>query len=443
MRFTIKPVSVLPAIAAGAVLASAAFADQDAKKPVSLALKAGVTHTDNRDSIEDGALRAGVPMKKEDQWAFYIAPVIAFHHEVTDSVEFDASYSPVFRWYDNCRPGSEKNKIDHTVRATLDLMLTPITEFKVAETFWFSGQKDYFYGTDYQYDPSRPNRIGNDYFENRLRASLKQELSEGGDYAKATGRWRIKRYDDDELADSSDEDEYGARLDLMRVHSKHFSYGIFGDYTSWDRCTDASQYQDMKLELGVYYFTFGAQATWDFYGNGDTYLYGNLGWTHATYEADDMDDQDDPSAQLEMRLFQTKPTQLLAGVRYGRDYSDVYPFSSQLDLAGYLSVKQYVGADRDIWFNASIELRNRQYDVGDDLDPTAARYGYVKALMDANGGKTEFDRDSVYFRLAANWAFNDWLSAAAFYSYEKIDADAKIGSIYDENVFGLSATLKY
>ena len=436
-------VSLLPVLVAGVVLSSAAFADQEVQKPVSFALKAGVTHTDNRDSIEDGTLRAGVPMKKEDQWSFYIAPVIAFHHETTDTVKFDAAYAPVYRWYDNCRPGSEKSKLEHTVRADLDLMLTPITEFKIGESFWFSGQKDYFYGTDYNYDPSRPNRLGNDYWENRLRASVKQSLSEGGDYAKLTGRWRIKRYEDDELADSSDEDEYGARLDLMRVHSKHLTYGLFADYTSWDRCTDAAQYQDMKLELGVDYATFGAQATWDFYGNGDTYLYGSFGWTRAWYEADDMDDQDSPAAQLEMRLFQTKPTQLLAGVRYGRDFSDIYPFSSQLDLAGYVALTQYVGADRDLWFNASLELRNRQYDVEDDLDPTAYRYGYVEALKDANGGKTEYDRDSVYLRLAANYKFNDWLSSAAFYSYEKIDADEMVGTSYEENVFGLSATLKY
>ena len=154
-----------------------------------------------------------------------------------------------------------------------------------------------------------------------------------------------------------------------------------------------------------------------------------------------MDDTDAPSLQLEVRLFQTKPTQFLAGIRYGRDFSDIYPFSSQLDLAGYIALTQYVGADRDLWFNASLELRNRQYDVEDDLDPTALRYGYVEALKEANGGKTEYDRDSVYFRLAANYRFTDWLSGAAFYSYEKIDSD--VGTSYDENVCGVSATLKY
>lgn len=441
MRLNKHSVTLMPALVAGALLSSAAFADQDAQKPVSLAVRLGVNYTDNRDSIEDGALRAGVPMKKEDQWSFYIGPTIAFHHEVEDSIKFNAYYSPVYHWYDNCRPGSEKSKLEHTLRADLDLMLSPITELKIGERFWFSGQKDYFYGSDYNYDPTRPNRLGNDYYVNRVNASIKQSLSEGGDYVKVSGRWRIKRYDDDEIADSSDEDEYGARVDLMRVHSKHLTYGLFADYTSWDRCTDSSKYQGMELDLGVDYVTFGAQAAWDFYGNGDTYLYGSFGWTRAYYEADDMDDQDSPAGQLELRLFQTKPTQVLAGVRYGRDFSDIYPFSSQLDLAGYVALTQYVGDDRDLWFNASLELRNRQYDVDDDLDPTAYRYGYVEQMKAANGGKTEYDRDSVYVRLAAHYKLTDWLVGGAFYSYEKIDSD--VGTSYDENVCGFSATLKY
>ena len=91
MRLNKHSVTLMPALVAGALLSSAAFADQDAQKPVSLAVRLGVNYTDNRDSIEDGALRAGVPMKKEDQWSFYIGPTIAFHHEVADSIKFNAS----------------------------------------------------------------------------------------------------------------------------------------------------------------------------------------------------------------------------------------------------------------------------------------------------------------------------------------------------------------
>jgi len=79
--------------------------------------------------------------------------------------------------------------------------------------------------------------------------------------------------------------------------------------------------------------------------------------------------------------------------------------------------------------------------VDDDLDPSAYRYGYVEALKAANGGKTEYDRDSVYGRIAMHYRVTEWLETAAFYSYEKIDSD--VGTDYTENVFGLNATLKY
>lgn len=439
MRSLTQPVSVLPAFAAGVLLASAAFGAE--QKPVDFAVRFGVRYTDNRDCIPDGYVRNGAPMEKEDQWSFYIGPTIAFHHEVSDTMKFSASYSPVYHWYDNQRDGKEDSVLEHAFRANLALELSPLTTFTLADTFWYSGAKDYWYGDGYEWDNARGTRVSDEYFENRFRAALKQKLTEGGDYLKVTGRWRIKRYDEDEFADSSDEDEYGARVDLMRVHSKYLSYGLFADYTSWDRCTDASKHGDMKLELGVDYWTVGVQGAYDFYGNGDTYLYASLGYNNASYEADDMDDQDAVDAQVELRLFQSKPTQLLAGVRYGRDFSDIYPFSSQLDLAGYVALTQYLGPDRDVWINASLELRNRQYDVEEDLDPSAVRYGYVEALKNANGGKTEYDRDSVYARLAANCRVTDWLETSAFYTYEKIDSD--VGTSYTENVVGVSATLKY
>ena len=89
--------------------------------------------------------------------------------------------------------------------------------------------------------------------------------------------------------------------------------------------------------------------------------------------------------------------------------------------------------------NGSIEYRNRQYDAYDDLDPSAARYGYLEALKAANNGKTEYDRDSVYARLSATCRLLDNLSGSVFYSYEKIDSD--IGNSYTENVVGANVTL--
>ena len=59
--------------------------------------------------------------------------------------------------------------------------------------------------------------------------------------------------------------------------------------------------------------------------------------------------------------------------------------------------------------------------------------------VDANDGKTEYDRDSVYVRLTAKYALTENFGIGAFYTYE--DIDSEIASSYKENVFGVNATV--
>ncbi len=409
MKFHTKTVSVLPALIVGAGLAGTTFAAQSDVLGVSVT--AGVKRSDNRDLIDEG--------KKEDQIKWYVGPTVRLRKEIADLLNLQASYSPVYTHYDDVRPGDKKSKWEHTVRAELSYMLTPLTQLKVKENYWWTGQQDYFYGDEYDYDAARDT--DRDYSKNRLLVSVKQELDEGGDYVKVSGRWNIKRYDDHELAKTNDQDEYGLRVDYMHVYSETFSFGVFADYTSWDRESSSD------MDLGNDYLTVGLQGLWNFSGDGDHLLYAAAGWNHVWYEADDQDGRDDWSGELEMRLFQQQDTQVFAGVRYGLDYSDVYPFSSQKDLAGYASVRQYFGEDRRFSANASVELRKRTYDADDDLAPSVT------------GFSGDYDRDSLYVRLSAKYAVTDWLAVGAFYTYEDIDSD--IGASYKENVFGANGTV--
>ena len=414
MKFFGKSVSFLPALLVGAGFAAMPSVGQAGVLGASVT--AGFKQSDNRDLVDEG--------KKEDQLTWYVAPTISIRKEIADLLNLDASYSPVYTHYEDVLPGNEENKWEHTVRANLSYALTPLTLFEVKENYWWSGQKDYFYGESYSYDASRDDRLDNDYYQNRLGVSLKQELSENGDYVKVSGRWRIKRYDNDERAATNDEDEWGARVDYMHVYSRTFSYGVFADYTSWDRESAPG------VDLGVDYLTVGVQALLDLSGDGDHQLYGSVGYNHAWYEADDLDDQDlFGDSKLELRLFQQQDTQLFAGVRYGRTFSNVAPFSSQEDLAGYASVRRYFGEDRRFSANASVELRTRTYDAEDDLAPAAGAGNYA--------GK--YDRDSVYVRLSAKYALTEWLAIGAFYTYEDIDSD--VGASYKENVFGANGTV--
>lgn len=421
---------------AGFVATPTAFAEQEHLFGVKV--RSGVTYTDNRDQIEDGALRAGVPQKKEDQFAYYIGPTISLSRQIDDRFDFQAGYSPVIRWYDEVTKGKEKHKVDHSVFVKFNYLLTPKTRFHFTENYWWTGMRDYFYGDDYEYDPSRDSRLDHSYYQNRVNASVSQKLV-GEDYLKVTGRWRVKRYDESELADYSDEDEYGARLDYMHVPSRYLAFGVFGDYMDWDRASDASKKAGQRIDQGYTTYSLGVQGIFDFSANRDNYVYAGVGYARGEYEADELDSRDASTVMIELRLFQLSDTRLLAGFRYMPRYSDAYPFSSQEDTAGYLTLTKYVGSDRRLRFNGSIELRNRKYDLSDDLDPKSYRFGYAEALKAANGGKTEYDKTTLYARVSANYKFYDWLSGSLYYSFQKVDSD--IGKDYKENIVGLGANV--
>ncbi|MBR1608859.1 MAG: outer membrane beta-barrel protein [Kiritimatiellae bacterium] len=428
--------AVSMAALAGVALAPAAFAVGN--NVLGLSARVGVSYTDNRDQVENGTVRAGRTIGKEDQWSFYIGPTVSLKKHVDDRLDFEFGYSPVIRWYDEATAGKEKHKVDHSVYAKLDYDFSPRTRVRLTESYWWTGMRDYFYGEGYEFDPNRDTKLDHEYWENRVGGSISHKLV-GEDYLKLSANWRVKRYDDDELAAYSDEDEYSARADYMHSATRFVSYGLFASYLDWDRESDASRTGAYRIDQGVSIFTLGLQGIYDFDGNRNHYLYAGVGWSRDDYEADDLDSEDFASVVAELRLFQQKETSLNAGFRYGTYHADTYPFSAQEETAGYVTVTERF-SDR-FRANAALEFRRRTYDGSDDLDPTAARYGYLAALKEANGGSNSFDKDSTFFRVTLAYDFNEWVTGNAWYSFQKVDSD--VGQDYDENRCGLGATVKF
>ena len=431
MRSVSKSAVLLPAFLAGMGLVNAALAEEPF---FSAGVKVGVQRTDNRDLIVDGAVVNGVPRKKEDQTTWSVAPWAAIHREIVDLLFLDAKYAPSFNRRDNCRVGQEESKWTHSATLSMLYAFGPKTTLNVSDTFHWLGDRSVYYGSDEEYDAKRDSRVNDDYTDNRLRVSLTRKLSETGDYVKASGRWSVKRYDEGEIAKYSDTDEWGARFDAMHVCSSSFALGAYVDWSTWDR------ENHLGFDMGVDTLEGGVQGEWDFSGDGNHRIYASVGYENVRHEADELDDQSAAGGRVELRLFQQTDTHVLAGARYGVDFSDVYPFSSQEDLRGYVSVKHFFDVDRRLSAQASVELRTRTYNLKDDMDPEAARYGYAKALIAANGGRTSYDRDMFYFRLSGDYRITQRVSVGAFYSYEDIDCD--VTSSYKDNVFGVNCTAR-
>lgn len=476
MSFPNLKVSLAPALVFAVAFAAISRADDGADTlveefvgpehlMVSGSVDLGVSVTDNRDRIDEkeeaeqyqsgraGRVYKSAPRKKERQTEFHVGPKIRLTKSVTDRIDFSLSYSPVFTWWNNVKKGADEFRVNHTLRANLDYQVSPRTSFGLNDKLWWSGQRDIYYGDDVEWEPDREDNLSSDeHFLNNAKAWVRRDFGDD-DYVKISGKYRIKRYDDDEKARYADEDEWVVRGDWVHSVTRRLDLGVFAEYTAWDRRSDgASGDLDMigqergenapSVDQGVNYLEIGVEGKYDFSGHNDHVLYAATGWTHYWYEADGLDDKDRWGAtRVELRLFQQRDTRLFIGGRYGHVYSETYPFSSQNDLSGYMTVRQYMGKDRDFSLAATVEVRRRVYNIYKDLDPDSKGYGYWKRLLEETGGDTEYDRDTLYLHFVAKYEFTKWFSANAYYTFRDVDADVGMG--FKENVFGVNANVKF
>ena len=433
---------------------------------VSGSVNAGVSVTDNRDRIDEarerrqfaelypaGAKNGAKPRTKEKQTEFHVGPRISLERNVTGRIAMRISYSPVFTWWDGVREGSDEFRLNHKFDAKIDYEPSPRTRLGLSDGLWWSGQRDIYYGDDYEWTADRENDLVNDdYFVNTGTLWLRRDLGDF-DWAKATGTYRVKRYDDDTRARYSDEDELTGRLDWMHVLSRRLSLGLYAKYTSWDRRSESVEgdlvaigqargAKSPELKVGVDYLQTGVQGTYDFSGHNDHLFYASTGWSKYWYEADDIDDRDEwGQTKVELRLFQQRDTQIIFGASYETVSAESYPFSTQEDKIGYVTVKQYLCKDRRLTASGTVEMRRRTYDLDDDISDKAKNAGYREKLVKQLGGKTEYDRDTFYVRLALDYKFTKYFSAGCNYTFHDVDPD--IGMGYKENLFGVNGSLKF
>ena len=415
------------------------------KNRFDVSVRTSVSYTDNRDQIDESEVarndQGELLYKKESSTTFSIGPVFSYERVIDQRLKLKTAYSPSYEKESNPSPGDEDWNWDHYFDFGMEYIFNPRTSMTLKDRFSMTGANSYFYGSDYEFDPNRPERLSEDFYENRLSGSVTRLLSTK-DSMTLSANWRIKRYDEKDYADYRDEDEYGFYVDWMHKAGRHLSYGVFAKYSSWDRENKLLEVGSQKVDVGLQYLVVGIQGSYDLNGNQDHYIFASFGFNHAWYDDDEQDDQNQlGDSRLEFRFFQRDPLRVLAGIRYGLDNSDVYPFSSQQDLASYLNLIYIFGSNEQYKLSAALEYRLRQYNLLDDLDPSAKSYGYYDALRERNNGSDDFDRTSVYFRLSADWKVNEWLTTSAFYSYESVECD--IDTDYDENRLGVSATVRF
>lgn len=431
------------ALSAGILASSLAFGEGGLLEPLGLSLTVGVRQTDNRDKIPDGFLVKDEPIEKEDDTEIWVSPKISFDKRTSERFKYYFEYSPSYTYFDNPRSGGEEEEWSHMAKGDIEFNITPLTIFRLTDLYIWSGAKDWYYDADYELGERELEAREDDYWENLLRPSILTQLT-ADDTFKLSGLWRVKRYDEEYAADRGDEDEYSVLGELMHRQDRHVAFGLFGEYTAFDRTRDGAEADPLstdgsplRIDAGVQYVTLGVQLSYDFLGDGNHVLLGRTGYNFMWYEADDLEDDDMwGDTRIEFAFRQLERTSGRVGIRYGNEYADVFPYSSQENMTLYGNVARRFGRTGNFALSADVEYRMRTYEK-DDIDPDAFNHDYYREAFEDK----DADRDSIWVRVSAAYEFTEDLTASVFYSYEDVDSDIDTG--YTENVVGVTATYDF
>ncbi len=427
------------AVLALAVSSSLAIAlAESSNNPFGLSVSVGVLRTDNRDQIEDGIIVNDKRIEKDDDTEISVSAKISYDHMLPGRYMIKLSYEPFYTYYDNPRPNSEEEEWSHNFNGRFTYFWGDRASITLKDDYWWSGNSDWYYGDDYEYlknmDDSWSER-SDDYYENRFSGDLVYNLSEV-DYTVLSSKWRVKRYDDSEVASSNDEDEFNVRLALMRKLSRFFQLGIFADYTMFDK--DSVN----DIDLGVDYVTVGFQGGYDVFGDQALVINGSIGYNMMSYDDSDMDDKD-MLGDSSLELVFTPQTRFRGsvGLRYGNVYSTTYPFTSEDTLAVFGTARYILGSNNRFAVGGQVEYRMRDYDL-EDLDPDVEEVSeYYMSREELASRYGDANRDSIWLRLYVDCHITSSMDATVFYTHESVDSN--FCSEYDENIFGVRLSYKF
>lgn len=399
--------------------ASAQFFNAAKEAGFGASLTLGATFTDNRDQTSN--------VGREHDSDLTVGLKLSYERIFENRYKFYFDYRPSYVFHDNPGRNSERNALEHEVNAKLELTPGRRTLLRFSDRFWWSGNKNWNFGDDAFADPTFDRDDFNDkYVENRFSGHMQYNFSEKN-YMLLDAFIRNRRYDEDHAASNHDEDEYNARLAIMRSPTRYYSLGFFGDFTSFNR--DST----LNYDFDVDYFNVGIQVMIDFFADERWVLNASTGYNFMFYEDVNMNDTSMfGDSRLELVIHQRELLRGKIGMRYSKDYSSVVAYSSERNFVSYGSISRIFGRNNAYTAGADLEFRLRNYDKDDIAKQN---------LGGANIGDNE--RDTFFLRFYLNAKITEGLSASVFYSYEDTDSDLDVYKDFQENVFGIRFTYDF
>jgi len=345
-------------------------------------------------------------------------------------------------WNSNPRHNGLRSELTHTFNALLGFQITPRTRFVITDSLWWSGDKTWNYGENYVYSPEEQTARNDSHYMNKLAASMSFELTVNIK-ANIHGSYNIKRYDNSNLARLYDEDLYTLGGSVNQVFNRHFSYGVYSTYTTFDRATHGKvEDRPGPVDNGVAYLSSGVQAAYDFLGDKRFVFSGSTGHSMYWYEADNIpNEQRWGDLFLRLTMYQQERTGGSVGLRLGRTYSDLFPYSSQGDFSVDASIFTTIGRPnkRNVKVGANASLHRRTFKI-QHLDDDTDHALWMRWLSE-NGYAEKGNHDVYAARVWASYRLTQNIDTSCFFGYNETISD--VSNDYSEQTIGGSVTIKF
>jgi len=378
-------------------------ADSTGAEPVDFSVTLRAEHTDNRDASETD---------EESNNDFYVTPRISVYAD-TDRTRYDLYYAPSYRYRTDASDTQNDSEFLHDLGVRLTHRPSDRTELRLYDHF------------EYQDDPSIDEngatvRDNQSYILNRAELGVRQDLSRQT-YADLMGAYRMKAYDDSDVAQQSDEDMAEGRLLLWRQVTPSLALHGAGSVlmygyedvtvTPEERAALAEQgvftSESLERDFDILMGVVGAEQVFS-----PEFRAGLEGGVQAVeYASDTMDSEVFPYAKVDLTVSPTPANRIKAEVTHGVRDSDVYPFASQEFTELRAGIEIDANALLTLGLNGTV--RESTYDEG------ALPAEVPAALEDEASG----DETTTVVEGNAGWKLNDISKLVFRQRYEDVDSD--------------------
>lgn len=370
-------------------------------RPVRLSVSLTSLYTDNRDSAPKGG--------EEDNIDLSIRPRVEIGVDRGDS-SLLFTYTPSYRYRTEPREGRDESELLQELIFDGTYGFSPRSSVRFMDNFYITDDPEVQkYGTTGQ--------RGSTFLFNNAKAKIVMAMG-----PRVSGNLELshamKKYDDNEIAKNYDEEGSGAMAGLYFPMSKVMGVKILAKYDTYD------YNNSYGLKRGI--DTMAGAAGFDYIVSEQIRSELRLGWIQASYEEETIGDQNAPYVDLVFRIRPQPDTQFTIEGGHSIRNSDVFPYPSQEETRGSVSLDWKVQERLKVDFGGQYRIGSYEFDI----DP-------IPAWIIETGVK-EGDEKKIILTAGVTFDFGDYTSLRVGQSYQKTDSEVSVDFVRNDTMLTLT-----